>query len=120
MGKILVVDDTKFMRQTLSSILTNNGHEVIGEAENGEKAVELYEKFRPDLVTMDITMPVLNGIEAARRILAKDPDASIIMCSAIGQQKIVVEAIQIGAKDFIVKPFDEMQVLTTVNKILFN
>lgn len=82
MGKILVVDDTKFMRQTLSSILTNNGHEVIGEAENGEKAVELYEKFRPDLVTMDITMPVLNGIEAARRILAKDPDAihNYVLC----------------------------------------
>lgn len=118
MGRILVVDDANFMRQTLKNILTKDGHQVIGEAENGKEAIELYDQLRPDLVTMDITMPVLNGIEAARLIINKDPHASVIMCSAVGQQKIVVEAIQNGAKDFIVKPFDELQVLNTVNKIL--
>jgi two-component system, chemotaxis family, chemotaxis protein CheY len=118
MGKILVVDDAQFMRLTLSNILTRGGFEVVGEASDGEQAIETYNKVKPDLVTMDITMPKLNGIEATKAILENDPNATIVMCSAVGQQKIVVEAIQMGAKDFIVKPFDEGRVIDTINRLL--
>ncbi|MBB6452818.1 two-component system chemotaxis response regulator CheY [Salirhabdus euzebyi] len=118
MGRVLVVDDAQFMRLTLSNILTKGGFEVVGEAPDGEKAIQMYKELKPDLVTMDITMPVLNGIDATRSIIESDPHARIVMCSAVGQQKIVVEAIQMGAKDFIVKPFDEVRVLETIRRLL--
>jgi two-component system, chemotaxis family, chemotaxis protein CheY len=115
---ILVVDDAKFMRMTLGNMLTSSGHTVAGEAENGAEAVKMYGELQPDLVTMDITMPVMDGIEAAKYILSQYPKAKIIMCSAMGQQKIVVEAIESGAKDFIVKPFDEVRVVDAIKRVL--
>jgi two-component system, chemotaxis family, chemotaxis protein CheY len=115
---ILVVDDAKFMRLTLGNMLTSSGHTVVGEAENGSEAVEKYGELQPDLVTMDITMPKMDGIEAAKKILNEHPKAKIIMCSAMGQQKIVVEAIESGAKDFIVKPFDEVRVVDAIKRVL--
>lgn len=118
MARILIVDDAKFMRMTLSNILVKANHEVIGEAENGIQAVQLYHEFKPDLVTMDITMPEKSGIEAVKEIKLQYPNARIIMCSAMGQQKMVVEAIEAGAKDFIVKPFDEGRVLDAINRVL--
>ncbi|UOQ42961.1 response regulator [Halobacillus salinarum] len=118
MAKILVVDDAKFMRMTLTTILEKGNHEVIGEAENGQEAVEMYEKLNPDLVTLDITMPEKNGLEALKEIKAQSEDAQIVMCSAMGQQKMVVEAIENGAKDFIVKPFDETRVLDAIKRVL--
>jgi two-component system, chemotaxis family, chemotaxis protein CheY len=118
MAKIVVVDDAKFMRMTLGNILTKANHEVIGEAENGEEAIELYRKLQPDLMTMDITMPVKSGLDAMKEIKKEFPSAKVIMCSAMGQQKMVVEAIEAGAKDFIVKPFDEGRVLDAINRVL--
>ncbi len=118
MARILIVDDAKFMRLTLSNILVKANHEVVGEAENGIEAVKLFEKEVPDLVTMDITMPEKNGIEALKEIKGNFPDAKIIMCSAMGQQKMVVEAIEAGAKDFIIKPFDENRVLEAIDRVL--
>jgi two-component system chemotaxis response regulator CheY len=117
-ARILIVDDAKFMRMTLTNILLKANHEVVGEAENGVEAVELYEKLNPDLVTMDITMPEKNGIVALKEIKQNHPVAKIIMCSAMGQQKMVVEAIEAGAKDFIVKPFDENRVIEAINRVL--
>ncbi|WML49178.1 response regulator [Neobacillus sp. PS3-34] len=118
MARILIVDDAKFMRMTLTNILNKAEHEVIGEAENGNEAIRLYREFKPDLVTMDITMPEMSGLEAVKEIKREDPDAKIIMCSAMGQQKMVVEAIEAGAKDFIVKPFDEGRVHDAINRVL--
>lgn len=118
MAKVLIVDDAKFMRMTLTNILKKGNHEVVGEAENGKTAVELYQDLKPDLVTMDITMPEMTGIDAVKQIKEIDPNSKIIMCSAMGQQKLVVEAIETGAKDFIVKPFDESRVLEAVNRVL--
>ncbi|WP_188455611.1 response regulator [Virgibacillus oceani] len=118
MAKILVVDDAKFMRVTLASILKRENHEIIGEAKDGAEAAELYQQVKPDLVTMDITMPVMNGIDAIKEIMKYDEKATIVVCSAMGQQKVVVEAIELGAKDFIVKPFDENRVLETINRVL--
>ncbi|MFC0525007.1 response regulator [Pontibacillus salicampi] len=118
MANILIVDDAKFMRMTLTNILQNGSHKVVGEAENGRQAVEMYESTHPDLVTMDITMPEMNGIEALKRIIGLFPEAKIIMCSAMGQQKMVLEAIETGAKDFIVKPFDENRVLEAISRVL--
>ncbi|WP_064093588.1 response regulator [Rossellomorea aquimaris] len=118
MATILVVDDAKFMRMTLGNMLTSSGHEVIGEAENGRVAIEKYRELQPDLVTMDITMPEVNGLEAVKSILVEHPHAKIIMCSAMGQQKVVVEAIEAGAKDFIVKPFDEVRVEESIKRVL--
>lgn len=118
MARILVVDDAKFMRMTLSNILSKGEHEVVGEAENGKEAIQLYEELKPDLVTMDITMPEMNGIEALKEIINNDSGAHVIMCSAMGQQKMVVDAIEIGAKDFIVKPFDEGRVLEAISRVL--
>ncbi|MEC5422595.1 response regulator [Virgibacillus sp. C22-A2] len=118
MAKILIVDDAKFMRVTLGTILKKANHEIIGEAEDGEEAIRLYKELKPDLVTMDITMPVMNGIDAINNIINIDREAKIVVCSAMGQQKVVVDAIESGAKDFIVKPFDETIVLDTVNRIL--
>ncbi|MDP4164386.1 MAG: response regulator [Bacillota bacterium] len=118
MARILIVDDAKFMRLTLTNILLKAEHEVVGEAENGAEAVRLYSELKPDLVTMDITMPEMSGLEAVKKIKGSDPDAKIIMCSAMGQQKMVVEAIETGAKDFIVKPFDEGRVVDAINRVL--
>lgn len=118
MARILVVDDAKFMRLTLSNILEKANHEVVGEAENGKVAIELFQELQPDLVTMDITMPEMNGLEAVKQIKCEYPQAKIIMCSAMGQQKMVVDAIEAGAKDFIIKPFDEGRVMAAVNRVL--
>ena len=118
MARILIVDDAKFMRITLSNILKKANHDIVGEGENGLEAVLLYDKLLPDLVTMDITMPEMSGLEAVKEIKGKYPAAKVIMCSAMGQQKMVVEAIESGAKDFIVKPFDEGRVLEAVNRVL--
>jgi two-component system chemotaxis response regulator CheY len=117
-ARVLIVDDAKFMRTTLTNILVKAGHEIVGEAENGKMAVSLYRTTQPDLVTMDITMPEMSGLKATQIIKGEFPDAKIIMCSAMGQQKMVVEAIETGAKDFIVKPFDENRVLDTINRVL--
>jgi two-component system chemotaxis response regulator CheY len=118
MANILVVDDAAFMRMMLKDILVKGGHEIIGEAANGLEAIEQYGKLKPDLVTMDITMPEMEGIEALKRIKSGDPGAKIIMCSAMGQQMMVVQAIQAGAKDFVVKPFQSDRVLDAVSKVL--
>ncbi|MEG0371061.1 MAG: response regulator [Clostridium sp.] len=118
MPKVLIVDDAAFMRMMLKDILTKNGYEVIGEAPNGLKAIELYKVDRPDVVTMDITMPEMDGIQALKEIKAIDPGATIIMCSAMGQQAMVMEAIKSGAKDFIVKPFQPDRVIESFKKVL--
>lgn len=117
-GKVLIVDDAAFMRMMIKDILSNNGYEVIGEANNGLKAVEMYKKERPDIVTMDITMPDMDGIAAVKEIKKLDPSAKIIMCSALGQQTMVMDAIQAGARDFIVKPFQPDRVLEALKKVL--
>ena len=118
MAKILIVDDAAFMRMMIKDILTKNGYEVIGEAANGIQAVELYKAHQPDLVTMDITMPEMDGIEAVKQIKAINPAAKVIMCSAMGQQSMVMDAIKAGASDFIVKPFQADRVLEAVKKIV--
>ncbi|MBP5276499.1 MAG: response regulator [Lachnospiraceae bacterium] len=119
MGKnILVVDDAAFMRMMIKDILSKNGYTVAGEAENGAKAVEKYNELKPDLVLMDITMPDKDGIQALKEIKSADPGAKVIMCSAMGQQAMVIESIQAGAKDFIVKPFQPDRVLEAVKKVV--
>ncbi|AIF44198.1 response regulator [Virgibacillus sp. SK37] len=118
MAKILITDDAAFMRMQLKDILTKLGHEVIGEAENGHVAIEKFKELQPELVTMDITMPEMNGVEAVKEIKKINPHAKVIMCSAMGQQGMVVEAIQAGAKDFIVKPFTPERIGEAVNKVL--
>ncbi|NPV28217.1 MAG: response regulator [Firmicutes bacterium] len=119
MGKrILIVDDAAFMRMMLKDILTKNGYVVVGEAENGAVAIDKYKELRPDLVTMDITMPEMDGITAVREIRKIDAQAKIIMCSAMGQQAMVIDSIQAGARDFIVKPFQPERVLEAVAKVL--
>lgn len=116
--KILICDDAAFMRMMIKDILTKNGYEVAGEAENGAIAVNKYAELKPDLVLMDITMPEMDGIQALKKIKETDPKATIIMCSAMGQQAMVIEAIQSGAKDFIVKPFQAERVVEAVKKVL--
>jgi two-component system, chemotaxis family, chemotaxis protein CheY len=115
---VLVCDDAIFMRTMISDILQQSGFEVVGEAETGVEAVAQYRKLRPDLVTMDIVMPDMGGIDAVREITKIDPNARILMCSAMGQQALVVEAIQAGAKDFVVKPFQPSRVLEAVQRVL--
>ena len=115
---ILICDDAAFMRMMIKDILTKNGYNIVAEAENGAKAVEKYAELKPDLVLMDITMPEMDGIEALKKIKAADANASIIMCSAMGQQAMVIESIQSGAKDFIVKPFQADRVLEAVQKVV--
>ena len=115
---ILICDDAAFMRMMIKDILTKNGYNVVGEAENGAKAVEKYQELKPDLVLMDITMPEMDGIQALKAIKAGDPSATVIMCSAMGQQAMVIESIQSGAKDFIVKPFQQDRVLEAVRKVV--
>ena len=116
--KILLVDDAAFMRMMLKDILTKNGYEIVGEAENGAKAVEKYKEVTPDLVTMDITMPEMDGISALKNIRSIDSNAKVVMCSAMGQQAMVIEAIQAGARDFIVKPFQADRVIEAVKKAI--
>lgn len=119
MGKsILICDDAAFMRMMIKDILTKNGYSIAGEAENGIRAVEKYNETKPDLVMMDITMPEMDGIQALKRIKSTDPGANIIMCSAMGQQAMVIESIQCGAKDFIVKPFHADRVIEAVKKAI--
>ena len=115
---IMITDDALFMRVTLKNMLTRNGYQVIAEACNGQEAVEKYAALRPDLVTMDITMPVMDGIDACRAIKAADPAAKVVMCTAMGQKNMVIEALQAGAKDFIVKPFEAEQVLDKIKKLI--
>jgi two-component system chemotaxis response regulator CheY len=115
---VLVCDDAIFMRTMITDILTQAGYEVIGEAESGAQAVEKYRQLKPDMVTMDIVMPDMGGIEAVREICKNNPEAKILMCSAMGQQALVVEAIQAGAKDFVVKPFQPSRVLEAVQRLL--
>ncbi len=117
-NRILVVDDAAFMRMMIKEILTKNGFEVVGEASDGQQAVEKYKELHPDLVTMDITMPEMDGIQALKEIRAIDNGARVIMCSAMGQQAMVIDAIQAGAKDFIVKPFQADRVLEAIRKTL--
>ena len=116
--KILICDDAAFMRMMIKDILTKNGYNVVGEAENGARGVEKYSELKPDLVLMDITMPEMDGIAALKAIKASDPGASVIMCSAMGQQAMVIESIQSGARDFIVKPFQADRVLEAVKKVV--
>ncbi|MBC7087521.1 MAG: response regulator [Tissierellales bacterium] len=115
--RVLVVDDAIFMRMKLKDILEKNGFEVVAEAQNGIEAIEKYKAEKPDLVTMDITMPEMDGISALKEIKKIDPNAKVIMCSAMGQQSMVMEAIQSGAIDFIVKPFDVDRVSQSLTKI---
>lgn len=117
-NRILITDDALFMRVTLKNILTQHGFEVVGEAQNGKESVDLYKELKPDLVTMDITMPEMDGLEALKAIKAHDPGARVIMCTAMGQKNMVVEAIQSGARDFIVKPFQPDRVVEAVKKQL--
>ena len=117
-NRILIVDDAAFMRMMIKDILTKNDYEVVGEAENGLKALEKYKELTPDLVLMDITMPELDGIQAVRLIMEHNPKAKVVMCSAMGQQAMVIESIQAGAKDFIVKPFQAERVIEAIQKVL--
>jgi two-component system chemotaxis response regulator CheY len=115
--RILIADDALFMRNMLREIFVKAGFQVVGEAANGVEAVEKYHELRPDLVTMDIVMPLKSGIEALQQITREDPDARVVMCSALGQEALVIEAVQAGAKDFIVKPFKEERVLDVVRRV---
>jgi len=115
---ILIVDDAAFMRINLKNILEKAGYEVVGQAENGKESIKKYKDLEPNLVTMDITMPEMDGIEAVKKIREINSEANIIMCSAMGQQSMVVEAIEAGAKDFIVKPFDDDRVIEAVEKAM--
>jgi two-component system chemotaxis response regulator CheY len=117
-ARVLIADDASFMRQMIREIIEPEGYEVVGEATDGMEAVEQYEELHPDLVTMDIVMPKRSGIDAVRGILEKTPDAQVVMCSALGQETLVMEALQAGAKDFIVKPFKPDNVLATLRKVL--
>lgn len=114
--KVLITDDTAFMRMTLKNVIEKNGFEVVGEAGDGEEAVAKYQELQPDLVTMDITMPKMDGITAIKEIMKVDSDARIIVCSAMGQKPMVIEALNAGAKDFLVKPFDAERVVEALKK----
>ena len=117
-NRVLIVDDAIFMRMKLKDILEKNGFQVVAEAQNGIEAIEKYKSERPDLVTMDITMPEMDGVTALKAIKQVDPAAKVIMCSAMGQQSMVMDAIQAGALDFIVKPFDNDRVVQSLNKAI--
>lgn len=116
--KILIVDDATFMRTMLKDILSKGGYKVVGEAENGKIAIEKYKELKPDLVTMDITMPEMDGIQAMKQLKIIDPKAIVLMCSAMGQEGMVIESIQAGARDFIVKPFQKERVLQAIKNVL--
>jgi two-component system, chemotaxis family, chemotaxis protein CheY len=116
--RVLIADDTAFMRMTLRNVLEQNGLQVVAEAKDGEEAAELYAEFKPDVVTMDITMPNLDGISAVKKIVSSDPNARIIMVSAMGQKSLVVEALTSGAKDFIIKPFTPARVIEALKNAI--
>ena len=118
MARVLVVDDAAFMRKVLTDTLSKGGHEVVGEAANGMEAVDRFRELRPELTTLDITMPEKDGLTALREILSFDPSAKVVMCSALGQESKVLEAIRAGAKDFVVKPFQPERVLDAVSKAI--
>ena len=121
MARVLIVDDALFMRKMLSDILKKEGIEICGEAENGKEAIEKFKELKPDLVTMDIVMPKMeevDGVAAVKEIIKMDPQAKIIMVSAMGQQSMVIDAIKMGAKDFIVKPFDKSRVQQAIDNVL--
>jgi two-component system chemotaxis response regulator CheY len=118
MARVLVVDDAAFMRKMVSDVLTRGGHEVVGEGATGTEAVARYQELKPELTTLDITMPEKDGLEALREIVAIDPSARIIMCSALGQESKVLEAVRSGAKDFVVKPFQADRILDAAAKAL--
>jgi two-component system chemotaxis response regulator CheY len=118
MARVLVVDDAAFMRKMVSDALTGGGHEIVGEAANGSEAVQRFQELRPDVMTLDITMPEKDGLAALREIIAVDPGAKVIMCSALGQESKVLESIKLGAKDFVVKPFQADRVLSAISKAL--
>ena len=118
MPSVLIADDAAFMRMMIKNILSEAGYEVVGEAENGQDAVAKHRELKPDLTTMDITMPEMDGIAALRAIRGEDPAARVVMCSAMGQQSMVIESIQAGARDFIVKPFQPDRVLEAIQKAL--
>lgn len=115
--KVLIVDDASFMRKLLGDIISKNGFEIVGEGGNGQEGFDLYKKLKPDIVTLDITMPDVTGLECVKMIREFDPNANIVMCSAMGQQAMVIEAIQAGAKDFIVKPFQATRVIEALTKV---
>jgi two-component system chemotaxis response regulator CheY len=117
-NRILIVDDAAFMRMMIRDILSKNGYEVCGEANDGVQAIEKFKELKPDLITMDITMPEMDGIHALKEIKKLEPNAKVIMCSAMGQQAMVIDAIQAGAKDFIVKPFQADRVIEAIKKTL--
>ena len=118
MAKVMICDDAAFMRMMIKDILSKNGYEIAAEAENGQKAVDKYPEVKPDLVLMDITMPEMDGIQALKKIKEIDAGANVIMCSAMGQQAMVIESIQAGARDFIVKPFQAERVIEAVKKVI--
>ncbi|MBN1167128.1 MAG: response regulator [Methanospirillaceae archaeon] len=118
MGRILIVDDTLFMRTLLKNILSSGGHEIVGEAEDGDVGVEKYKELQPDLVTMDVVMPKMNGIEALKAIKSLDANAKVIMCTAVGQEQMVKLAIKSGARGYIVKPFQAPKVLEEIGNVL--
>lgn len=118
MARVLVVDDAAFIRKVVGDALTGSGHEVIGEAGDGVEAVEQFQQLRPDAVTLDITMPEMDGLSALREIIAIDPKARVVMCSALGQESKVLEAVKAGAKDFVVKPFQPERVVAAINKVM--
>ncbi|MCX8059079.1 MAG: response regulator [Spirochaetes bacterium] len=117
-NRILVVDDLAFVRMMIKEILHKYGYQVVGEASNGIEAVKLYMQLRPDAVLMDITMDQMNGIDALKKIKEIDPNAIVIMCSALGQQQIIINAIKLGAKDFVVKPFKEERIISALKKAI--
>lgn len=118
MAKVLIVDDAAFMRMTIKKMLEANGHEAAGEAENGVEAVKKFIELKPDIVLLDITMPEMNGVEALKRMKELEHDVKVIICSAMGQQAMVAQAIQSGAKDFIVKPFEEERLMASIDKVM--
>ncbi|MBP2029993.1 two-component system chemotaxis response regulator CheY [Methanohalophilus levihalophilus] len=118
MPKVLIVDDTAFMRKLMKNILFGAGFDVAGEAENGKMAVEMYQQIKPDIVTMDVVMPEMTGIDALKNIKSIDGNAKVVMCTAIGQEKIVKTAIKLGAKGYIIKPFQAPKVIEEIKKVL--
>lgn len=118
MARVLVVDDAAFMRKMVTDALSGGGHEIVGEAGNGAEAVQRFQELRPEVMTLDITMPEKDGIAALQEIIALDPSAKVIMCSALGQESKVLESIKLGAKDFVVKPFQPDRVLSAVEKAM--
>jgi two-component system chemotaxis response regulator CheY len=118
MARVLVVDDAAFMRKMVTDALSGGGHEIVGEAANGAEAVQRFQELRPDVMTLDITMPEKDGLTALREIIAVDPGAKVVMCSALGQESKVLESIKLGAKDFVVKPFQADRVLSAIDKAL--